>query len=722
MCVAIRLRALAAGPLLALLIAVLGAAAAPALGQTAAPPEDSSPKIRLLLDLLADPEVKTWAERRREAAPPAPPAEIQAEGPAGGPLALLVDRIRRHVASLAEAAPHLPAQFAAAGEKLGREVDRTGLIKVVALVAAFVALGYGAERLFWALSKGWRAWITALPLDTVGARLRAMGMRLVFGTSWVAAFAAGSIGAFLPFAWPPLLREIVLAYLAAFLALRLAIVLLRFLLAPTAPRFRIVPLTDAAARHWHVRLAAVVGWFSFMLATSAAFEAVGLSDGARRLVLSSLGLGNLLLGFEAVWRRPRDPFGPASEAAPDAPALSRTAVSWLFTGWFVLQWSLRLVDAMPLLWLVMIGVALPLAVLLAQRAVNHVLRPPGDAAASAAPGLAAICLERGIRAALIVGAVLVLAQGWGIDFGELSARDTLTVRLMRGALSAAVIFLVADFLWRLVQAAIDLKLAEIRAAGRGDGEEAHRRARLGTLLPIGRTVALAVLGAMAVLMALSALGVEIGPLIAGAGVVGVAIGFGSQTLVRDVISGVFYLLDDAFRVGEYIQSGAHKGTVESFTLRSVKLRHHRGTLTTVPFGALGAVQNASRDWVIDKLTIGITYDSDIEKAKKLVKQVGKELAAVPEYAPHILEPLKMQGVDKFGDFSIDIRLKMKTRPGEQFVIRRRALAMIKKAFDENGVKFAFPTVQVAGGGGDGDATAAAAGRAIAALAAEPKPA
>jgi moderate conductance mechanosensitive channel len=213
--------------------------------------------------------------------------------------------------------------------------------------------------------------------------------------------------------------------------------------------------------------------------------------------------------------------------------------------------------------------------------------------------------------------------------------------------------------------------------------------------------------AFAAMMALASLGVEIGPLIAGAGVVGVAIGFGAQTLVRDVISGMFYLLDDAFRVGEYIQSGNYKGTVESFSLRSVKLRHHRGPLYTVPFGALGAVQNMSRDWVIDKLTVGVTYDSDLEKAKKLVKQVGKELMENPEFAPHILEPLKMQGVGEFDDFAIKLQMKMMTRPGQQFTIRRRAYALIKKAFDANNIKFATPTVQVAG---DTDAASAAAAR------------
>jgi small-conductance mechanosensitive channel len=134
------------------------------------------------------------------------------------------------------------------------------------------------------------------------------------------------------------------------------------------------------------------------------------------------------------------------------------------------------------------------------------------------------------------------------------------------------------------------------------------------------------------------------------------------------------------------------------------LRHHRGPVYTVPFSLLGAVQNQSRDWVIDKIAIGITYDSDLTLAKKLIKQIGLDLAKDPEYAPLILEPLKMQGVDNLGDFAVQIRAKMMTLPGEQFVIRRAAYAMIKKAFDENGIKFAFPTVQVAG---EGDAATAA---------------
>ena len=175
------------------------------------------------------------------------------------------------------------------------------------------------------------------------------------------------------------------------------------------------------------------------------------------------------------------------------------------------------------------------------------------------------------------------------------------------------------------KAAVDTKLADAVVAEPGT-DAAIRQARLRTLLPIFRNILFVVIAVLAGLMALSALGVEIGPLIAGAGVVGVAVGFGAQTLVKDVISGIFYLLDDAFRVGEYIQSGSYKGTVESFSLRSVKLRHHRGPVYTVPFGELGAVQNMSRDWVIDKFRSGSPTTRDLEKARKLIKTIGQELA------------------------------------------------------------------------------------------------
>jgi len=356
--------------------------------------------------------------------------------------------------------------------------------------------------------------------------------------------------------------------------------------------------------------------------------------------------------------------------------------------------------------LAIVALVLPVAFSVMNRSASHLLRPANDDLSPARrASLVTVYVERGLRALLILAAALFLARFWEIDFLQLTGRDTLMTRLVRGALSGIVILLVADLLWQVLKTLIDRRLAAAQGATALEGEEAAREARLRTLLPIFRNIALVALAVVAVMMALSALGVEIGPLIAGAGVAGVAVGFGAQTLVRDVISGVFYFFDDAFRVGEYIQSGSYKGTVESFSLRSVKLRHHRGPVYTVPFGQLGAVQNMSRDWVIDKMTVGVTYDSDIDKAKKLIKQIGKDLAADPEIGHHIIEPLKMQGVEQFGDYAIQLRMKMMTKPGEQFVIRRRAFSLLKKAFDENGIRFAFPTVQIAGGAAEAGAAA-----------------
>jgi small-conductance mechanosensitive channel len=270
---------------------------------------------------------------------------------------------------------------------------------------------------------------------------------------------------------------------------------------------------------------------------------------------------------------------------------------------------------------------------------------------------------------------------------------------------------VAHLGWSITKSLINRKLASVAGDTAQAPEEAARRARLRTLLPIFRNGLAAVLLVITILMVLAEMGVQIGPLIAGAGIFGVAIGFGSQTLVKDVISGVFYLMDDAFRVGEYIQSGSYKGTVESFSLRSVRLRHHRGPIFTVPFGELGAVQNMSRDWAIDKFMLRVTFDADVNKAKKLVKAIGVTLLEDPELGPLIIETLKMKGVEQIGDFGIELAFAFTTVPGYQAMVRRRAYMAIRQAFSENGINFAQPTVHV---GGEDKPDAAAAAQVLAA--------
>ncbi len=607
---------------------------------------------------------------------------------------------REHLLSLIAAVPRLPQEARRAFDLLSQELQSRPFLDVALLVLGFLGLGAGTE---WAFKRATRAAherILSSPVDTVLRRVENLAKRFAFNLAGVAIFGVGSIGAFLVFDWPPLMRRIVLAYLFAVLVMRFALLVGRTLLTPWASGapdgefYRIIPMTDEAAGFWYRRLALFVGWFIFGWATVSILATLGFSIEARRVVAYTLGLGLLVIAAEAVWKWPRP--SPAVPDASGGPARHHAIGPWLISVYLVLLWGLWVAGLMGLFWLFVVAVMLPQATVIAKMSSHHLLRPVAGTEAEFDRDLGAIYLDRGLRAILIVGAALFLAYVWDIDLIELTNRDTLATRLLRGALSSIMILLVADLLWQIVKTQIDRRLSQSQALATPGSEEALRQARLRTLLPIFRNVAFVVLAVVAVLMVLSSLGVEIAPLIAGAGIVGVAVGFGSQTLVKDIVSGVFYLLDDAFRVGEYIQSGSYKGTVESLGFRSIKLRHHRGPVYTVPYGQLGAVENMSRDWVIDKMTLNVTYDTDLDKAKKIIKQVGKELAQDPEFAPSILEPLKMQGVEQFGDYAIQLRLKMMTRPGEQFAIRRKAYAMLKKAFDENDIKFAFPTVQVAG--------------------------
>jgi moderate conductance mechanosensitive channel len=309
-------------------------------------------------------------------------------------------------------------------------------------------------------------------------------------------------------------------------------------------------------------------------------------------------------------------------------------------------------------------------------------------------------LHRVSDALLCILGGIWLAETWGVDLVE-PAPGSLAQVFARPVLEAALTVVAAWVLWTAIGAIIDEKMPQAVRPGEADHAVPGSVSRLRTLLPLLRHAVLIIIVVAGAIDALERLGFNIGPLLAGLGIFGIAIGFGAQTLVRDVISGVFFLLEDAFRVGEYIESGNYKGTVEGFSIRSVRLRHHRGPVYTVPFGLLGAIQNQSRDWVIDKIMVSINFDSDLEKARRLIKQIGLDLQNDPEFAPLILQPLKMQGVENFGDHAVQIRAKMMTVPGEQFAIRRKAYAMIKKAFDENGIKFPWQDA------GEGEAATAA---------------
>ncbi len=720
------------------------AASSPKGGEAAASATTPSDKLRLLLDLVEDPDVRTYLEQRRPGAPAqiAPdPSNTMAGGLGDG-----LQHLRNRIRALAEAVPRLPGQVANAGGMLSDMLGRGDAISLVLFLPAFVALGLGGEWLFRISMRGVQHWLIALQLQTARERVLAVFTRLAYSLGMITSYAVGSIGAFLPFDWSRGFKAVLLALLLASLVGRLAYVAGRFLLAPGAARFRVVPMGTEQARFLFTRLVLLgllLGIGSQLIALLAAF---GFDLISQDLCADALGVVILGMTLEAVWRYPHEAANSADEGAEpasplldqeaagdaptivmaDAPAditvvrseptawtpewhhLRRRGVKIALSTVFVLLWCFWVTDWATPFWVLSFATGLPAAVVLTQRSIRHVLRPGGRDTAFKASRLDVVFLERGIRTLLIAGGAVLLAHLIGLDVASLTMQDTVGTRISRAVLGVVVVVLVADFLWHVIAALIDRKLAKTLGGGDATDGTGHS-ARLQTLLPILKNLSLAVLAVVTAMMLLAAIGVEIGPLIASAGVVGVAIGFGAQTLVKDIISGIFYLIDDAFRIGEYIQSGTYKGTVESFSLRSVKLRHQRGALYTVPFGILGAVQNQSRDWVVDKISINVPYETDLDRVRKIVKRIGETLADDPELGPEILKPLKLQGVAQFGDYAVQLQTKMMTKPGDvQFAARRRALMMIKSEFQANGIGFALPMVHVSGEGSE----AAAAQRAL----------
>ena len=295
----------------------------------------------------------------------------------------------------------------------------------------------------------------------------------------------------------------------------------------------------------------------------------------------------------------------------------------------------------------------------------------------------------GLRVALATWMGFWLLSIWGINLpiGE---------RVSEAVFDILVVVILGYVGWEIISAAIQRRLKQEMPDDDEEREEGGAGgSRIGTLLLILRKFILVVIIIIVTLITLSSVGVDIAPLIAGAGVIGLAIGFGAQTLVKDIISGMFFLVDDAFRVGDYVSSGSQKGTVEHISLRSLRLRHPRGMVYTIPFSEISTVTNFSRDYIITKLDFRVPFRTDVEQVRKLVKKkVYPKIMEDPELGEKLLGPIKSQGVRELDDSALIVRVKYKTAPGDQFAIRKQVYRLMQEAFQEAGLEFAHRNVTV----------------------------
>ena len=280
--------------------------------------------------------------------------------------------------------------------------------------------------------------------------------------------------------------------------------------------------------------------------------------------------------------------------------------------------------------------------------------------------------------------------------------------------TAALLILIAAWVAnRLVRRAIgrmvasmseDRGLAALRAptalARTGEIPSLRRVQRAETVGALLKSMASLGIWTLAGLMALGTLGLDLGPLIAGAGIVGVAVGFGSQNLVRDFISGIFMLMEDQYGVGDVVDAGPATGTVEGVGLRTTRLRDVSGTLWHIPNGEIRRVGNRSQGWARALVDVELAYSTDLDDATGTIERVGHELYAEEQWAPKILEQPEVWGVEELGRDGIRVRLGAKTRPLEQWKVARELRARLKVAFDQAGIEVSAQKVVPATGEGE----------------------
>jgi small-conductance mechanosensitive channel len=255
-------------------------------------------------------------------------------------------------------------------------------------------------------------------------------------------------------------------------------------------------------------------------------------------------------------------------------------------------------------------------------------------------------------------------------------------------------------LWRFLKYRMDRYIADNPLPSAGFNPDAEDDApqaatRLRTIMPVLRVVAGVAIVILGSLLVLSELGINTTPLIAGFSVLGLAISFGSQSLVRDIVSGIFFLAEDSFRVGEYIDGGRAKGVVEGFSVRSIRLRHQNGQLNIVPFGQITHITNFSRDWSTVKFNLAFALNTDVELLRKTVKKIGLEMMNEPQFQKELLQPLKMQGLVDIKDMSMIVRFKFTARPKNPSMIQRMAIRRMYEQLPKLGIDFAKPAYAAA---------------------------
>jgi small conductance mechanosensitive channel len=678
--------------------------------------EDTRALIATLEDEAARAKLVAQLKQLLAAQKAAEGGGVEETSAAGRFLTDLSDRVERMSLRLVEGAGvvvDLPRISAWIENQTSDPQSRARWFAIAWRVLAVLAVGAAAELLARGALTHARRTVEARSTISIGMRLLYLAAWAVLELAPLAAFAAAAY-AVLPWLEPPrIARLVTLALVNAVVLARMATTAARLLLMPRAGGLRILLLDDRDAAYlyiWVRRLVftAIYGW---ALAETALLLHMPLAGHEALIKIVGLLVTALLAVLVLQTRHSVGAWIRGSEPAFGAGGVRgwralRTRIGDI---WHVL--ALVYIIALYAVWALDVhggfrfvgrGTLLTVVILVAARIAAGALRKGlgglfsiSDELKQRYPGIELranryLAVLQSTAVVLVYAvAVLAILAAWDLysmtwlagEFGQ---------RALGRAILIVAVLLAAVVAWEVVNAQIERRLSSGSVVG----------ARARTLLPLGRSVAAIVIATFTIFTVLSEIGLDIGPLLAGAGVVGLALGIGSQTLVKDIVTGVFILLENQVAVGDVVKAGDQSGQVEAITIRTIQLRDFDGTLRIVPFSAVTTIANMTKDYSRYVFDIAVSYAEDVDRVIEVLKEVGAELQEDPNFGDRILGPVETFGIDRFDDSAVIVRARITTKPIAQWDVGREFNTRLKKKFDARGISMPYPQRTIHFGAGE----------------------
>lgn len=493
---------------------------------------------------------------------------------------------------------------------------------------------------------------------------------------------------------PPLISLV-----EAYLLVRLTLAGIQVLISPKHPGLRLLDVTEGAARHLYLMVRRLVFLALFGMALADILMWTGVSENMHNALSKIVSLAVYLLLIINIWThrhavsaRVQDWGDPHSNWALMRHILADiwayAAIISIALLWIV--WALGVVNGfaqfMQILWRSALVILLTIAlVILALGSLDRLFYGQNPAPEQDAWPVYHRWAKRLVLLVLLAAGGVLLLASWGLPISTWFATGTLARNVLSAVITVALAALLAMFIWELSHQAVKKKINAWSQTG-----DHQRAARLTTLLPLLRAALIVVLLLVVAMTALSQLGINIAPLLAGASIVGVALGFGSQKLVQDFITGVFLLMEDAMQVGDAVTLAGVTGTVENLSIRTVRLRSGDGALHVVPFSSVGTVTNTNKGVGNVNFTVRVRGDSDIQQVSQVIHEVGQAMRQDPIIGPVLRKDLVLHGIDQLDGASLSFVGQLATSDRSRSAVARDFNRRILEAFRLNRIALANP--------------------------------